>query len=192
VAPGQLAHGLWANFAVRPTGRELTHVLQVRVREALHLWELRTKIRREPLDDSPTPTLLLLALEDLAADTPVEPDQLLIDRECGPRARSTDLSLEARKQLGIAVRKGGSGKSLTADHCLHYRNVAGRLPSTRHRLALAVEARPASGSAATRAALPYGQADPHIRPRSQSPTWTASSAQAPTSLASSTSRSTRR
>ena len=94
--------------------------MDVAAREALHLRELSTKIGREPVDDSPAPALLLLALEDLIADTPVEPDQLLVNRECGTRARSTDLSLEASTQLGIALRKGRSGKGLTADHCLHY------------------------------------------------------------------------
>jgi hypothetical protein len=60
-----------------------------------------------------TPTLPLLALEDLTADTPVEPDQLLVDREHGVRACSPDLSLKASKQLGIIIRERRG-----ADHCL--------------------------------------------------------------------------
>jgi hypothetical protein len=66
------------------------------------------KICGEPVDDLCAPALALLAFEDLTADTPVEPDQLLVDRERGAGARSTDLSLEARKQLGIAIREGRS------------------------------------------------------------------------------------
>jgi hypothetical protein len=129
VAPGQLSHRLWDIFLIWPGGRKLAHVMDVATREALHLRKLSTKIRREPLDDFPAPALLLLAFENLLADTPVEPDQLLVDRKRGTRACRADLSLEARKQLGIAVRKGRSGKGLAADHCLHYRNVRGRLPS---------------------------------------------------------------
>jgi hypothetical protein len=81
------------------------------------------------VDDLAAPPVALLTREDLRANPSVELDQLLVDREHGTRARSTDLSLEASKQLGIAVRKGRSEKGLTADHCLHYRNVAGHLPS---------------------------------------------------------------
>jgi hypothetical protein len=74
------------------------------------------------VDDLAAPPVALLTREDLRANPSVELDQLLVDRECGTRARSTDLSLEASKQLGIAVRKGRSEKGLTADHCLHYRH----------------------------------------------------------------------
>ena len=97
MAPGQLAHSLWANLAVRPAGGELAHVLQVRIRQTSHLRELGPQVAREPVDDLAAPPIALLTREDLLADTPIEPDQLLVDGERGTGARSADLPLEARK-----------------------------------------------------------------------------------------------
>jgi hypothetical protein len=58
-----------------------------------------------------SPSLIYWAwTEDLTVDTPVEPDQLLVDHERGTGARSTNLSLEASKQLGIAIRERRLGR----------------------------------------------------------------------------------
>ncbi len=126
MSPGQFRNRLLRNLAVRPRTGKLPHVFEVPERQASHLRELGPQVARQPVDDLAAPALLLLALEDLIADTPVEPDQLLVDGERGTRARRSDLALETLEQLGVTIRKGRSGKGLTADHCLHYRNVAGR------------------------------------------------------------------
>ena len=65
------------------------------------------------------PALLVPALEDLVAYTPVELDQLLVDRERGTRARE-EISALRRRAAGDSHPEGSIWKGLTADHCLHY------------------------------------------------------------------------
>jgi hypothetical protein len=93
-----MSHSLWDIFAISPGGGKLAHVVDVAARQPCHLRELGTEVGGETVDDLGAPTLVLLAREDLPADTPVELDQLLVDGKRGtqPSEAVTRLSCERR------------------------------------------------------------------------------------------------
>jgi hypothetical protein len=91
-------------------------VVEVRAREAGHLWEVTTEVRCQSIDDLGAPSLTLLAVEDLVPDLPVELDQLAVDREHRTSTRSLDPRLDLGKERRIVGRQPsqpGSGTAAT-------------------------------------------------------------------------------
>jgi hypothetical protein len=117
--PRQLANGLLANCPIAllcwPSLSERAHVLEIRSREASDVRELPAKVGRQPVDDPATPTLTLLPHQDLAADLPVEADQLAVDGEYGAGACRHDPCLDLGKELWVLSRHllGAAGRRLS-------------------------------------------------------------------------------
>ena len=102
MAPRQLCHGLWHKaLGGWPGLGEGTHVVQVAPRPAPLVRELRSQVGREPVDHPAAPPGLLLPVQDVPADRPVQPQQLTVSR---PHLRGTDPGLELLEQLGVAGR----------------------------------------------------------------------------------------
>jgi hypothetical protein len=74
MAPGQLCNDLLHDFLGGKGLSERTHVFEVSRRK-----DPSSKVRREAIDHPGTPALLRLARKNLAADIPVEKDQLSIN-----------------------------------------------------------------------------------------------------------------
>ena len=85
------------------------HALDVLAREPLDSRELRPDVAREPLDDPRAPTALLLTLNDLPPQVPVQLDQLTIDRQNGLGPGRTDALLQVIEKARIVVRQGFEG-----------------------------------------------------------------------------------
>jgi len=80
VPPGNLSNSLLDECFVRPGLRESPHVEQVGSGEALDIRKFVMEIVRKPLDNLGAPPGLLLALQNIAAEPPIEQNQLAVDR----------------------------------------------------------------------------------------------------------------
>jgi len=107
MAPRQLCNNLLHEAPIGVCLGESPHVFQVAGREAGHPGEIVPEILRETIDDASPPTLRCLPFQYVAADAPVEQDELLIDAHGRPQARRADAVLE----LGQKRRVGVSGRS---------------------------------------------------------------------------------
>jgi hypothetical protein len=80
LTPRQSSNDPLDNFRVRPCLGEGPHIEEVGPGEALRALELGAQVERQPIDHLGAPSVALLALQNVTADAPIEPDQLSIDR----------------------------------------------------------------------------------------------------------------
>jgi hypothetical protein len=116
VPPGQLSNSLLDNLRIRPRLRKGAHVEQVDPGEALHLGKGITQIHREALDHLGSPALAPLALEDVAADLPVEQHQLAADAAGRPLLRLVDAGFQLCEPGAVIRRERddvGHGRDFT-------------------------------------------------------------------------------
>ena len=117
--PWQLCSRLLHKICLRPGLRNRAHIFQVTRREASHVGKSGLQVACKPVDDTRTPPLLLLPLEDIATDLPVESYQFPV-HACG-RALTCSLHplLQLRCRLPIAgwvaSRSYGSGGNAVMD-----------------------------------------------------------------------------
>ena len=114
--PGQLSNSLLDNLRIRPRLRKGAHVEQVGPGEALHFGKGIAQIHREPLNHLGSPALAPLALEDVAADLPVEQHQLAADAAGRPLLRLVDADFQLRKPGAVIRRQRddvGHGRDFT-------------------------------------------------------------------------------
>jgi len=123
VAPGQLAHSLWANWAFGPGGSHLAHVLDVAARKSAHIRVSRPQVIREPVDDPRTPALGALPVQDGLAYAPVQLDKSGVDHTRSRPLRRTDLGLQLSQQMWVVVGQRQLGASVVY-------SMAGVSPST--------------------------------------------------------------
>ena len=83
VSPRQSCNDLLHDCSVRGGLGEGPHIFQVPRREARHLRGVTSEVSRQPVNDAGTPPLCRLASEDVAADAPIQQDQLLVDSDGG-------------------------------------------------------------------------------------------------------------
>ncbi len=83
VEPRQLCSNLLHKFIVGPDLGEAAHVLEVTRGEALHIGKLALQICRQAINDLCAPAFPLLPIEDVAADLPIQQDELAVDRNRG-------------------------------------------------------------------------------------------------------------
>ena len=109
VAPGQLCSNPLHDLAVGVGLGEGAHVFEVSGRQAGHLREVAPQVGREPVDDAGAPALGGLPGEDVAADAPVELDQLSVDSDGGAQPGRPDPLLQLGQQRDVYVPlRGGS------------------------------------------------------------------------------------
>jgi hypothetical protein len=80
MTPRQSSNDPLDKFRVRPRLGEGAHIEEIGPGEALRSLELGSQIERQSIDHLGAPPVPFLALEDVSADAPIEPDQLGIDR----------------------------------------------------------------------------------------------------------------
>lgn len=76
----QLCNRLLRNWAFAPCSRERGHVLDVSSGQALYVREFPSKVIGQPLDDGTPPALNFLRIADVLPNSPVQLDQLGVDR----------------------------------------------------------------------------------------------------------------
>lgn len=79
MTPGQLCNKLLHDLLVGERLSKGAHVFEVSWRKSRHFRETAPKIHREPIDDSRTPSLEVLARQDLAADAPLEQNEFSVN-----------------------------------------------------------------------------------------------------------------
>ena len=104
VAPGQSSNKLLDDCLIRPGLGKGAHVHQVGARKALHVREGRAQVMRQPVDHLRAPALGVLARQDVAANLPVQPDQLAIDHQRGALLGGVDAALQVGQPVGVALR----------------------------------------------------------------------------------------
>lgn len=87
VTPWNFSNKLLDDLWVRPGLGKGSHIKQVRARESPHLRKFRLQVRRRSLDHLRTPALLLLPLQDVPADLPMQEDEFAVYRERRPDLR---------------------------------------------------------------------------------------------------------
>lgn len=93
VEPGQLCSSLLHKFPARPSLGQRAHVLEVVRRKASHVRKRHPQIACEPVYDPGSPSLLLLLLlEDVTSDLPIERHEFPVtERTARWRACSTQV-----------------------------------------------------------------------------------------------------
>src|SRR4051794_39551508 len=103
VAPRQSCNNLLHDLLIRIGLGERPHVFEVSPRKAGHLRECPPQIFAEPVDHASSPAFCRLPDKDVTADAPVEKDQLLVDRDSGPKAGGTDPLLQLAQKCCVSV-----------------------------------------------------------------------------------------
>lgn len=100
--PGHLSHGLWDNFKLRAEeGIELPHGKKAGTRKALHAGVASLQVQRHLLHHRRAPGALALPGVQLAADIPIQIQQLGVHRQHGAGLRGLDALLDAGQRLAI-------------------------------------------------------------------------------------------
>ena len=105
--PRQLCSSLLHKFRTRPSLGKRTHVLEVARRKALHLRESRPQILRQPLDHLGAPALFRLPRQNVAANLPVQQNQLAIDRQRRTLLGGMDAVFQLGQPVGVACGRLG-------------------------------------------------------------------------------------
>ena len=101
-----MCNGLLHDFGLGPRLRKRTHVLQVTRRKPLHVGKCRLEIGRKPSDHPGAPTLLLLTIEDIAADLPIQSHEFVVHGHDRALTRAFDAPLELREPVAVIVPEG--------------------------------------------------------------------------------------
>jgi len=105
LTPRQSSNDPLDDLRVRSCLRKGPHVEQVRPRQPAHLRELGPQVRRQPLDHLADPAVAGLTAQDIAAEPPVEPDQLGVDRQRRLQPGLADLALQISQLVAVAGRE---------------------------------------------------------------------------------------
>ena len=105
--PRDLSNSLLDDCLLGPCLGERAHVHEVRPGEAAEIREHLAQVMREALDDLAAPSPSGLAIEDVPADLPVEPEQLGVDGQRGTLLGSVDTVLEVRQPRGVPLGRVG-------------------------------------------------------------------------------------
>ena len=81
MAPRQLCNDLLHKLGVWPRFGKGPHVLQISNREPLHIREFMMQIRSKKINDFGTPAFILLAVQNVSTNAPIENDHLGINGE---------------------------------------------------------------------------------------------------------------
>jgi len=106
VEPRQLGSSLLPNLEVGTQLGEKAHVFEISRGKSPHVREGVAQVARQPLDDLGPPAFASLPPQNFRPDAVVQPHQLLIERQHGPRPRTLDLRLEARHPTRVLVGHG--------------------------------------------------------------------------------------
>lgn len=106
-AARQLCSRLLHKFADRRGFCEGSHVFEILWRKSGHCREGAAQVGAEPVDDARAPAFLPLPGDDVAADLPVEQDQLGVDGEGRLQSSRGDPLLQDGEEGGVACWKHG-------------------------------------------------------------------------------------
>jgi hypothetical protein len=101
VIPRQLCKYLLHKCRLWPRLGETAHVEQVSTRESLHVRKRRRQVPGKLIDNLRTPALSLLTFQDVAADLPIQQDQLAIDGKHSPLLDVLDVLLDTGQPGGV-------------------------------------------------------------------------------------------
>lgn len=135
VEPRNLCSRLLHKFRIRPCLRKRAHVFQVAWRETAHVRERGLEVARQLIHDGGAPSLLLLPLENIAPDLPVQLDQLPVRTGGRALARALDALFQLGKPATIVVAPGEVGEVIChalRALCTGRRTIRGQLSSWQH------------------------------------------------------------
>jgi hypothetical protein len=105
VPPRDLSNKLLDDFLLSPCLGERAHLHEVGPGETAQVREYRAQVMSQALDDLAAPPQLSLAVEDIPADLPVEPEQLGIDRQRSTLLSGVDTDLEVGQPVRLTFRR---------------------------------------------------------------------------------------
>ena len=103
MAPRNLCNKLLHNCFIRPGLTERTHVFQISRGESSHSGEVPLEVRRQTVDHFRSPVFPLLPVENIAADLPVEQDQLPVDRQRRAKLRRANPPVQVGEKLSVTI-----------------------------------------------------------------------------------------
>jgi hypothetical protein len=112
VPPRDLSNSLLDDCVLGPGLGERAHVHEVRSGEPAEVGEHLAQVMGQAFDDFAAPSLVGLAVEDVPADLPVEPEQFGVDRQRGTLPGGVDAVLEASQPVRVPLGRVGESRHL--------------------------------------------------------------------------------